>query len=433
MSDIRQRLNRLKPSAPAAGREENREILSDLRARIERVMKKKGPEEAYKARTAYAGPGIEALVPGRIIPCGASEVFVARSEYDTSYLHGTIRLEEIYQQSLEVFGELSNHADLYHMDPDRTVFIDTETTGLSGGTGTYAFEVGIGYFDEGKFVVEQYLMRDPSEESEMLALLRERLTRFHYLVSFNGKSFDLPLLESRFILSRLSPDALALPHLDLLYPARRIWKRSLQSCRLSNLERELLGLERTDDVPGELIPGIYFRYLETRDPGRMERVFYHNQLDILTLVALTILVDRLISSHASACRRDGLEQYSIGRIHLAQGRLDAAVASLHAALQDCTCSDQEWEILKMLSLAHKKGGQLSLAVRAWEDMISIDGEGEIFPFIELAKYYEHQAKDYARAEAYAREAARINQTLCAMNPEEIEHRIRRLRTKQEKL
>ncbi len=431
MSDIRERLNRLKSSSPGIKGDEQRELISDLRSRIERVMQRSNREER-KQRTPYQGPGIEALVPGKIIPCESCEVFVARRDHETNYLHGNIRLEDIYQESLEVFGEISSHPELAYMNPDQTVFIDTETTGLSGGTGTYAFQVGIGFFDQGKFVVEQYLMRDQAEEMEMLSLLRERLSRFRFLVSFNGKSFDIPLLESRFILSRIRPDVLALPHLDLLYPARRIWKRSLESCRLSNLEQELLGLERLDDVPGELIPGIYFQYLEDGDPTRMERVFYHNRLDILTLVTLTVLIHRLVTDKAAYCRRDGMEQYSLGRIHFDRGRLDDAVACLKSALTSCTYTDQEWEVMKHLSIVYKRSGELKLAVQAWKDMIGIDADRGLFPFIELAKYYEHREKDYERAEGFARRAEMANQYLHAVNPEEIEHRIHRLREKQEK-
>jgi uncharacterized protein YprB with RNaseH-like and TPR domain len=382
-----------------------------------------------KRGTLYQGPGIEEIIPGNIHAGESMEFFVARYEYETDYIHGNIMLENIYQESLEVFGEIAGDPELSAMHPDQAVFIDTETTGLSGGTGTYAFLVGIGYFEDTRFVVEQFLMRDHAEEADMLSLLRERIGRFRYLVSFNGKSFDLPLLEARFILSRLHPDPLYLPHLDLLHPARRIWKRSLESCKLSNLERELLGLERVDDVPGEMIPGIYFKYLETKDPTRMERVLYHNRLDILSLVTLTSLVHRLITDPASARRKDSLEKYSLGRIHFERGRFDEALACLLSALEECTNSEREWEILKYLSMTYKKMDEAALAVQTWKEMIGIDSHREIYPLIELAKYYEHREQDYETAETYARQALELNQYTSSVDPGEIEHRIDRLQKK----
>ncbi len=421
-------MSRLKSNVPPAGKGERGGVISDLRSRMDRIMKSAGTQERVR-QTPYQGPGIEEIIPGSLHAGESTEFFVGRHEHETDYMHGNIRLEDIYQESLELFGEIAGDLELSDMHPDQAVFIDTETTGLSGGTGTYAFLVGIGYFEGQKFVVEQFLMRDQAEEADMLSLLRERLGRFRYLVSFNGKSFDLPLLEARFILSRLQTDPLYLPHLDLLYPSRRIWKRSLESCKLSNLERELLGLERVDDVPGELIPGIYFQYLETKDPTRMERVLYHNRLDILSLVTLTSLVHRLITDPASANRKDGMEQYSLGRIHFEWGRFDEALACLLSALEECTSSEREWEVLKYLSMTYKKMSEVALAVQTWKEMIGIDSRRGIYPFIELAKYYEHTAQDYKEAEAYARQAFELNQYMRSVEPGEIEHRIDRLQKK----
>ncbi|MEK6777348.1 MAG: ribonuclease H-like domain-containing protein [bacterium] len=429
MSDSRERMNRIKSAAPPSRRDLREDLISGLRTQIDRIMNKPVPERKG-GEGPWQGSAIEAIIPGHLHTVESSEIFVARQGYDAVKQHGNIRLEDIYHISLDMFAELGVHPDLHGVHPDETVFVDTETTGLSGGTGTYAFMVGIGFFEQGEFVVEQFLMLDQAEEREMLTLLRERLSRFKYLVSFNGKSFDLPLLEARFILSRLSPDVLALPHLDLLYPARRIWKRSLDSCRLSNLERELLGLERVDDVPGELIPEIYFQYLQTRDPTRLERVFYHNRLDILTLVTLTILVHRMITDHTASCRRDGMEHYSLGRIHLDGGRFDEAAACFVSALEACAYSEREWEILKYLSLTYKRSGRDALALKAWRDMVAIDPRRETFPLIELAKHYEHNDKDYDLAAEYASKALGI----FSISPEEtgeIEHRLRRLQKKRE--
>jgi uncharacterized protein YprB with RNaseH-like and TPR domain len=428
MSDLRTRLERLKKSSlPPQQQSGQSDIIADLRARIDRVMEKKRPEPTE----AVAGPDIHELLPGQIHARTSCEVFVARENYDTAYIHGNMRLEEIFNKSLDVIGALTTDAELAQLDPHGALFIDTETTGLSGGTGTYAFMVGIGFFEQNRFVVEQYLMRDEVEEMEMLTMLGERLKKSAYLVSFNGKSFDVPLLETRFVLSRLAADGLDRPHLDLLYPARRIWKRSLASCRLSSLEEHLLGVERVGDVPGELIPGIYFDYLRTRNATRMERVFYHNKLDILSMVTLTTLVNRLISDTRASCRSDGMEQYSLGRIHLERGLWREAEEAFLAALESCPYSDLEWEILKHLSVAYKRSGETGKAVQTWKDMIGVDKDRETYPFIELAKHYEHQKRDYVKAIGYAERAAAVSFPGQAAEAE-IQHRLSRLHRKLEK-
>jgi len=428
MSDLRTRLERLKKGAPPAADRQGGDVISSLRAEIGRVMMRKGTESPALRETE--GPDIDALVPGQIYARGGVDLFVVREEYDTEHLHGNNRLEEIYNVTPEVICGVTTDERLGEFQADGALFIDTETTGLSGGTGTYAFMVGIGYFDDGRFVVEQFLMRDQAEEAEMLTLLGERLARCRFLVSFNGKSFDVPLLETRYILSRLDTDHLQRPHLDLLYPARRIWKRSLQSCRLANLESQLLGVERVGDVPGELIPGIYFDYLRTRNGNRLERVFYHNKLDILSMVTLTALVNRLLSDSKAVCRSDGLEQYSLGRIHFERGLLPEAEAAFLDALRSCPYGDREWEIVKYLSLTYKRGGDGKKAVQAWQDMIAIDGARDTFPFIELAKYFEHQEKDPAQAIHYAEQGRRVP-FLSPMVEAEIVHRIGRLQRKLE--
>jgi uncharacterized protein YprB with RNaseH-like and TPR domain len=429
MSDLRARLSRLKAKPPAAVPPTRGDLIAELRSQMDRVTRAETERRRMEA-APYAGPGIEALVPGAFHRGKGGEFFVARAKYPFDYCHGNKRLDVIFDKQHEVFGELTKDPELADLAPGQTVFIDTETTGLSGGTGTYAFLIGIGYFEGQDFVVEQFLMRDESEEVDMLALLSERLAQFRYLASFNGKSFDLPLIESRLILCRLQPEVLMRPHLDLLYPARRIWKRSLESCRLGSLEEQLLGIERVDDVPGELIPGIYFDFLRRGDPTRMERVFYHNQLDILSMVTLTALISDVIGDRAASCRSDGMEHYSVGRIHLERGRVEEAEAAFTEALKACPYSDQEWEILRHLSVSYKRSGKLPLAVKTWKEMIGIDPRRDLFPWIELAKYYEHRQRDFGRAAGFAAQAMELP-FLSPVETEALEYRLQRLRHKGE--
>ena len=181
---------------------------------------------------------------------------------------------------------LSRDERFKDLDLQKTLFLDTETTGLTGGTGTFVFMVGLGFFCEGGFLVRQLFMRDYSEERACLSLLNEFLESFQFLVTFNGRHYDIPLLETRFILSRMNSRIREMPNFDLLFPSRKIWKGAYENCRLVTLESKLLGMGRQDDVPSEWIPHFYFEYVQTGDATKIHRVFYHNQMDILSMVAL---------------------------------------------------------------------------------------------------------------------------------------------------
>ncbi len=186
--------------------------------------------------------------------------------------------------------------------PPRPLFLDSETTGLAGGTGTLAFLLGLAWLDlsTGELVVEQRFLPDPASEREFLAPLSERLAAADLLVCFNGKSYDLPLLNTRFILNGLPEVPGGLPVVDLLHPARRRWKAELDACDQRTLEREVLGFRRSGDIPGEFIPPIYFQYLRDRDLGPVEAVFEHNRLDMLGMAALFARLNTMVTEDGPA-------------------------------------------------------------------------------------------------------------------------------------
>lgn len=175
---------------------------------------------------------------------------------------------------------------LPELEGNRMLYLDTETTGLAGGSGTYAFMVGLAFFEQGQLRVEQLIMRSHCEEKAMLGYLIERLENSDGLVTFNGKSFDIPLLQTRLIMNRLRYDLEDLPHLDLLPVSRRLWSQALENCKLETLETEILGLPRQGDVPGWMVPQIFFRYLQTGCARGLAQVAEHNRRDILTMVGL---------------------------------------------------------------------------------------------------------------------------------------------------
>ena len=219
-------------------------------------------------------------------------------------------------------------------------FLDTETTGLVGGAGTVAFLVGIGRFIDDGFRILQYFLRDPSEERAMVRVMEGELDAGTGFVTYNGKSFDVPLLEMRYGLSLRKRWALtAWPQFDLLHPARRLWKRSLRDCSLGTIEHEILGVARSEkDVSGEQIPGMYIDYLNTGDPSSMERVIYHNEIDILSMVSLCaeILNKHLGEKNASVSPAEAL---GIARWHDNEGREGSAEENYLLAMTSAHATD----------------------------------------------------------------------------------------------
>ncbi len=210
------------------------------------------------ARATQGDPPLETLVPGQWVESGGLRCFTVEERYALTFRHGEAALEEILGVPPEVWGWLAVGADRRPFDLGRAVFVDIETTGLARGSGTYAFLVGVGTLAGDEFVLRQYFMPGYADEEALLSLLADVLRDNGGLVTFNGRAFDWPILETRYVLAGRPPPIDPHPHLDLLLLARRLWRRCLASCALSALEGPLLGLERSHrDVPGYLIPGLY--------------------------------------------------------------------------------------------------------------------------------------------------------------------------------
>ena len=275
-------------------------------------------------------------------------------------------------------------------DPFRLLFLDTETTGLSGGAGTLAFEIGVGYLTPQGMVIRQYVMRDYGEEGAMLAEIASLFGRSDAVVTFNGKSFDLPLLESRMIMQRIRLKVTDWPHLDLLHACRRVYKLRLGRCNLTALEAAVLGNEREDDLPGALVPQRYFDYLKTGEFALLEDVLRHNLQDVQSLAELT--------GHLCAVFREpqGLEHpedlFGVGRTLLRGGHTEQARRCFRI-LGHSTLSPQAH---MHLAASYKKGREWEQAIETCRTMIAA-GEGGIWPYVELAKYYEHIARDIPAA------------------------------------
>jgi uncharacterized protein YprB with RNaseH-like and TPR domain len=421
---IRDRLDSL---SRQKGDEEKRTILSDLRRRLDRLSdprRVKGTGDPHPSR----GRAIDELVDGQFLSTPFGEIFAARETYGSGYRHGGILLEELLEVPNYPAHLITRDERLKDIDLTRTLFLDTETTGLSGGTGTYAFMVGIGSFQGGGFSVQQLFMRDYSEEKAMLFLLGELLDGFDFLVTFNGKNFDIPLLETRFILSRLGIPFADKPNYDLVYPSRKIWKRVCHNCRLVTLEAQLLDVNREDDIPSELIPYHYFNFVRTGNAEKMSRVFHHNRMDILSMVILAHRIHSTYHDPWAFHSRRGIEHMVLGKLFMEQGMVERATGCLEEALKLCD-EPFQWEAMRLLSLTYKRRGNWERSAVLWEDMISWDGRRSSFPHVELAKHYEHRIKDYSKALEMVRRAFEMVGYLSSSEREALLHRKKRVMRK----
>lgn len=279
----------------------------------------------------------------------------------------------------------------------RLLFLDTETTGLSGGAGTVAFEIGVGFIDPRGMVIRQYVMRNYAQEAAMLSEIAKLFERTDTVVTFNGKSFDLPLLESRMVMNRIRLHVTDYPHLDLLHAARRVYKLRLGRCNLASLEEAVLGKVRDDDLPGAQVPQRYFDYLKTGNFALLEDVLRHNFEDVRSLAELTA---NLCSVYRAPEKLEHAEDlYGVGRTLMRGGDTQKA-RSCFKILGKSTLSPQAH---MHLAVSYKKSREWDEVQASCLDMIA-RGEGGTWPYIELAKYFEHVAHDNQRALRYAKSA-----------------------------
>jgi uncharacterized protein YprB with RNaseH-like and TPR domain len=403
---------------------------SDLRQQLGRLPLRRGARH-LASRPRRGAPAIEALLPGEVVDTENGSFFLYRETHPLDHRHGHHALAELLAHGARDAALLARDERLATVDYRRMAFVDTETTGLAGGTGTYAFLVGVGVFEAEVFTIHQYFMRDYGEERALLQALGGLLDGLEGVVSFNGKSFDMPLLETRFIMARQPPRLVDAPHLDLLPAARRFWKYRLDSCALSSLEAEVLGVRRTgDDVPGYLIPDLYADYARSGDAREMPGIFYHNAQDILSLVTLTARMGDLLA-YADAPDDDlpGEDLYGLARLFQDVGRSDEAEAAYARAAG--TCRDPEVREMAMRDLAYllKRQERRAEALDWWQRLV--ETAGAVYACEELAKHYEWHAEELAQARAWTERGIALagawppgpkrSQALA-----ELEHRLERL-------
>jgi uncharacterized protein YprB with RNaseH-like and TPR domain len=288
-------------------------------------------------------------------------------------------------------------------DPRQWLFLDTETTGIMGGTGTYPFMVGIAWWDAGGLDVEQFFMRDHGDEHALLVTLAERMAERCVLVTFNGKSFDWPLLETRYRMTRRLKPSAPKAHLDFLHPARNLWRLRIGSVRLWELERHVLGWNRGPDLVSELIPEIYFDFLRGGPPEPVVPIFLHNQMDLRGLAALSSRIVSLLAEH-DAEEKDGFELFGLSRICEQRGETKRARKHYAQSLALAELPvESDRAAKRSLARLAKREGDLTLASDLWKGMLGSSREG-LEAYEQLAIYYERHNREPHRAAEVSRDA-----------------------------
>ena len=339
--------------------------------------------------------------------------------YGNERMHGQVPI-----QRLQAFkpGWLTSISagEVPAIDPRRWAFLDTETTGLAGGTGTSAFLVGVGAIQDDGFKVKLFFMRDYDEEPAMLHALAVFLADYDAIVTYNGKSFDAPLLETRYRLKRQANPIARMCHVDLLHPARRLWSERMPNCRLGTLESEVLGVERQGDVPGALIPQRYFDYVRDGRAAPLKPVFHHNVLDIVSLACLASVVLPVYAAPHKATLRHGQDLLGLARWLSKLGKWKSALDLYRRAIQAGLPSSQLFRSLWESAHLERRTGNSTGQVQLLRDLSRVANIYRAAAFEELAKHYEHREKDFGRALKMTRNAQRFAPS------EELCHRERRL-------
>ena len=357
------------------------------------------------------------LLDGEVVENRFGRFVLVRKRFDQNKLYQEIKLSSSWNIDGKLLAQIcssrksgTKQAHLIPFDLKEAVFVDCETTGLAVGVGTYAFLVGLGYLNQEEFWIEQYFMQDFHQEGAILSAIAEKLGDFKFLVSFNGKCYDLPLLETRFVFNRMDFDPANWAHLDLLFACRRLWKRRIGECSLSNIEQQVLRVRRKIDVPSYMVPQIYFEYLRTGEAEPLVSVFRHNVYDILFLLRLSVLIDQALSAgfigedFSFAEIEDPIDLYSLGRVHLNLGNYQASARCFKQALSENLPPQWKLEISVSLAFVYKKIGNIEEAVRIWQKLTEEDFSFSLCAHEELAKYYEHKSKDYLKALAFVERA-----------------------------
>ena len=357
---------------------------------------------------------------------------MVRKQIPVNTTHGLLQLSG--PPDLSFFESHHHLKGISDIPPESFLFIDTETTGLSGGAGTYVFLVGAAKYNQDSLEFAQFFLQDPGCESAQLAALESFTANTKVIISYNGKSFDLPRIKTRYQYHGWPEPFEKAYHLDLLHFARRIWKPQLASCTLGDLEKNIIGFERHSlDIPGYKVSEYFYQYLHTQDPSPLESIFYHNEIDVISLAALlNYLTDRLSCPLNQDNRFESYSDLiSIAKYYYSIHLYKEAKEVLDAALSDPHYPDEILLEGKLcLASIHKKSGDLSLAAPIWEECAEM---GSFDALIDLAKHAEHNLSDFENAVHWTLSAMDLLDTFPSDKQlslsNQLDHRLQRLKRK----
>ena len=400
--------------------------MPSLSDRLKSLGVKVGPQDLPPPTLSQRYP-IETVLPGRLLDTSAGQAYLVEQVFAADYQHGYETL--LCEAPLDTLSRWIGEERIPSLDRSEFAFIDTETSGLAGGTGTFAFLIGAGRFEGQTFHLTQFFMRDPTEEPALLSAFEAFLAPCKALVTFNGKAFDAPLVNTRFGMAGWRSPLSDLAHVDLLHLSRRLWRDRLPSRTLGNLEVQILRTTRTEDeVPGWMIPQLYFDYLRTGDARSMKSVFYHNAMDVVSLAALFKRISLILADPQHPVLESS-DRAALGRLFEELGETDQAIQLYEISLNSGLPEDLFWDTLQRLALVHKRRGAYEQALPLWEKAAK---NRQVFACIELAKAYEHIFQDFPQALEWTRQGLDIVNAQDYPRHEqavwlpELEHRLERL-------
>ena len=346
---------------------------------------------------------LEKLFPGSVSTNDYGETFVIERRLSPTDRHGSSPIR--FPSEFERIAAWAGDSRLALTPPERFLFLDLESTGMVG-SGTFAFLVGVGRFEpDGCFHHMQIFLREPAEELAMLEALNRIVGEGDSLITFNGKSFDIPLLNGRYVSNSIPSPFRHMPHLDLVHLARRLWREMLPSRALGDLEVQLLGIQRTEeDIPGWMIPQMYIDYLHTGDARPMAGVLYHNSMDVISMAALLEHLAAKLAAPLEAGSGHHAELHAIGRLLADIGFAEEAIEVMRSTLAMEIPAEKEYQLVEHLASLFRRRGDYESALRLWERAAS---DGYVYAHVEIAKYYEHKARDMSRAFGYTQQALEL--------------------------
>lgn len=402
-----------------------------LAEKLKSLGVKIGTAGVHPPSRSRSGSPVQSIVSGCFRTTQRGDTFSAEQIFPAYYRHGIAPIAPLPR--LETLAAWAGDSRLAILPPESFVYLDTETSGLSGGTGTYTFMVGVARFEGEEFHLSQFFMSDPAEEACMLEALADYLASAHALVTFNGKAFDVPLLLTRYTLHAIPNPLKNISHIDLLPLSRRLWRDRLPSRALKYIEENVLLAPRTaEEVPGYEIPYLYFDYLRNGDANPLRGVFYHNAMDVVAMAALLVHAGGMLAEPLSESIEHGLDRIALGKLLEDLGRWDTAACVYERGLEQGLPETDFVQAVRRLSLLQRRRGDLRAAVELWKKAAK---EGHVYALVELAKYHEHHCRDAVTALAWTEQAiARVNEMdlpIYAVKHwmEELNHRQKRLKGK----